>query len=433
MFLASFNGLLWAVGSGLLGSQLVVYLAQEFHSERIGLGVGMILAAPYFVGVLRLAVPAMMARLANRKQFCIACFLASGLVLTGIPLLAAMAAKVVAWAGIATLVVLWCGYNLLEYLGLVGLWSWLADIAPQRIRGRFFGRRESWMAAGQAAAMLASAGLIALWERVHPGQAKGLAYALSGGLGSLFVIAAAVPLWFIPACRAGFQPATPSGRLETCPTVWPQIVVPLGDRRFLRLLLAGLWFSFTNGLIQSPQSLFPNRVLGLSLSFMLAMKVGLRCGQWPIAPSVGKLADIFGNRAVMFVSLVFVAMGPLFYSFATKAHYGWIIAAWVCWIGWVGYNIGLPNLLLKVAPRSLSSSYVALYYAAIGLAHGGGSFLGGVLFDRFGKMVFTISLGDRIPLGYALHDLSYYQLSFVGGAVAYLISAMLVLVVVREE
>jgi len=37
---------------------------------------------------------------------------------------------------------LWCTYHLLEYLGTVALWAWLADLVPLRIRGRFLGRRE---------------------------------------------------------------------------------------------------------------------------------------------------------------------------------------------------------------------------------------------------------------------------------------------------
>ena len=147
----------------------------------------------------------------------------------------------------------------------------------------------------------------------------------------------------------------------------------------------------------------------------------------PIGPSNGGLVDKVGSRSVMAVSHVFVALGPLYYRFATRESYGWIIAAWACWIGWVGYNVGLPNLLLKIAPRAANSSYVALYYATIGLAHGCGSLLGGMLFDRYGKMMF------KLPVGYYLREISYYQLAFLGGLLAYLISAGLILVLIREE
>ena len=92
--LASINGLLWAIGSGLLGSQLVTYLAQEFHIERIGASVGLILAAPHFVGVLRLTAPAIIGGVTDRKTFCIGCFIAlADFVLSGVPLLAVFMAK----------------------------------------------------------------------------------------------------------------------------------------------------------------------------------------------------------------------------------------------------------------------------------------------------------------------------------------------------
>jgi hypothetical protein len=67
--LAYWNGAVWGVGNGLLGSTLVVYLAEQLGAPRIGLGVGLILAARHVVGVLRLGAPAMIGRLADRKRW----------------------------------------------------------------------------------------------------------------------------------------------------------------------------------------------------------------------------------------------------------------------------------------------------------------------------------------------------------------------------
>src|SRR4029079_18171319 len=65
MRLANANAALWAVGNGLVSTLLVIYLAYDLGAS--GLGVSLILAAPRFAGLLRLGVPAIMARLRARK------------------------------------------------------------------------------------------------------------------------------------------------------------------------------------------------------------------------------------------------------------------------------------------------------------------------------------------------------------------------------
>jgi hypothetical protein len=68
--LANANAALWAIGNGLISTLLVIYLASDVGAS--GLALSLILAAPRFAGVLRLGVPALMARLRARKAVCIA-------------------------------------------------------------------------------------------------------------------------------------------------------------------------------------------------------------------------------------------------------------------------------------------------------------------------------------------------------------------------
>ena len=61
MRLASANAALWAIGNGLVSTLLVIYLASDLGAS--GLSLSLILTAPRFAGLLRLGVPALMARL----------------------------------------------------------------------------------------------------------------------------------------------------------------------------------------------------------------------------------------------------------------------------------------------------------------------------------------------------------------------------------
>ncbi len=163
--LAVWNGAVWAIGNGLAGTTLVIYLAKELSAERLGLGISFLLAAPHVVGLLRLGTPALIDRLANRKQFCLTTFLLSAVLLFALPWICAPGRLPSPGWSLAAMVLLWCLYHLMQYLGMVALWSWLADMAPSRIRGRFLGWRQRWIVAGTATAAIAAG----LFARHHTG------------------------------------------------------------------------------------------------------------------------------------------------------------------------------------------------------------------------------------------------------------------------
>ena len=397
--LAYWNAALWAIGNGLTSSTLVIYLALELGVPGVGLGVGLIKAAPQIAGLLRLGTPALIARLGDRKRFCLTTYLLSGLVLLGLPLAAAPGWLSSKTASLAALVALWCLYHLLEYLGTVALWSWLADLVPLRIRGRFIGRRERWMVVGQAAAMLAAGLFTWGWHQLHPQLPRWIGYAIPAGVGVWFLIASLVPLVRMPRVASG-RPGRPGLTLRS-------MAAPFLDRRFLRLLLFGCWFSFFNGITQSAQSVYPYRVLGMSLFVMLALQTGMRCGQWTISPALGRLADRWGNRPVMILSLPVVALGCLFHYLATPAQPWWLIGAWATWIAYAGLNVGLPNLMLKLSPREANTPYIAAFHATGGLCVAVSTIAGGWLLDQFAKVSFSVFGG--------IVALSFYQYLFLFG------------------
>jgi len=381
--LAYGNGVLWALGNGLVSSWLVIYLLMDLGATSVGLGLSLIRAAPQLAGLLRLGAPAMIGRLADRKRFCIGAYLLSAAVLAGVPLVAAGhwlpspdAAKLV-------LVTLWCTYHLLEYLGTVALWSWFADLVPLRIRGRFIGIRERWMLSGQVVGMLGCALFNYLWKAKLPGAPVWLGYAIPAGLGVLLLAAAVIPLLQMPAAAGRTAPVRSPA--------WSEILAPLRNPRFLRWLAFGCWFSLFNGLFLPAQDSFL-RVLNLGLWVPLVLTPALRCGQLALGPTTGKAADRLGNRPVIAVSLAIVAAGPLFLFLATPEGRWWILGCWALWIAYVGINVGQPNLTLKLAPPQSSAAYVAAFQAITGLCMAASTIAGGQLYDLFGRRLFTLPI-----------------------------------------
>ncbi len=422
--LAVWNGAIWSIGNGLAGTILVVYFARELHAERWGLSVGLIAAAPHVAGLLRLGAPWLIARMGDRKRFCLAAFFLGALFLGLLPAVCAPGRLSSPGWSMAALVFLWCLHHLMQYLGMVALWAWLADLAPVRIRGRFLGWRQRWIVGGAAAAAL-DAGLFA-WgtPQIFEGLPAWLPYAIAAAVGAAFMAAAIVPLALMPdkqtvARGRGSEASSPTTTLLQGDKAqsW---VAPFRDPQFRRLLVFGCWFSFFNGITQSAQHQFAIDVLGLSLFVSLAMQTGMSVGQWAASPKMGRLADRLGNRPVLFACQLAVAAGMLFYAAAAPERWPLLIGAWTLWIAYAGTNVCLPNLMLKLSSPAHHPAYIAAYYAVTGLCYAANTILGGALVDAYRHW--------RLPVS-SERAINFFHCLFVLGWLMRSIGALVLLVV----
>jgi MFS family permease len=372
--LAYANGTIWGVANGLVTTTLITYLATEYGAK--GVAISLILAAPHLVGLLRQSTPRFIARWGSRKWFCIQAYVTSATALLCIPLLEMSGLMPSAGASLVALIALWCLYQLLEYFGTVGLWSWLGDVAPRRTRGRFLGVREAWLSGGRLLGMLASGLFTFYWPTWMSRETLWQAYSICNVLGALTMLVAVVPLLLMPALEDRAKTPAP-GALG-----WRKLFFsPLKDRRFRPMIAYGCWLGTVNGLLGASQFFYSKRVLGLSLLVMLAMRCEIELGQTAISATVGRVIDRLGNRRVMMAAQLLVALSMVFYLSATAERWQLIFGASTLFIAYAGLNVGIPNLVLRLSPTEDRSGYVASYYAWAGLAYGLGSLSGGLLFD----------------------------------------------------
>jgi len=405
--LACLNAFLWSIGNGLVSTMLVVYLALEYGAK--GIAISLILATPKAVGVIRLGAPYLMQGRAKRKSFCLAMLLASCGFLFALPILSAPGRFSANWS-LGLLITAWSAYHLFEYLGVVALWSWLADMAPSDERGAFFGRRERMLTLGAVLGSIASGLFAAAWKQWPAwGHAdpvawepfEWLAYAIPAGIGSAVMFASIYPLYLTPdfatAEEAGPKPIVQTNR-----------ATPLGP--LLLLFAFTIWFALANGVSQAAQGIYPKYVLQLSLFWVLTLSAGMRIGQTLLAAPAGRFADRYGNRPLLIGCQLLVALGLCFYLFASREAPWWIAGAWLLWIAYVGLNVGLPNLLLKLAPPLQRNWWIAGYYALSGLIFGLSAVFGGMLFDKLKTENAAMAIGS--------FRLDHFGLLFLAGAIA---------------
>jgi MFS family permease len=368
------NAFFWGLGNGLVSTSLVSYLAGSYGAK--GFWIGLIIAAPRLVGVLRIATPALMRLVGDRRRFAVVAYLASAAFLVILPFASAPQVLSSRQLSLAVLVAFWTAYHFCEFLGTIAIWSWIGDLVPRTIRGRFVGNRGAWLNAGQVAGMTTGAGGTIIWQhcldimgRVDDPWPAYVACMISGAV--MFAVAA-VLLLRIPNARSTNQEQF-SG--------WREVWLPFRDRAFLRYLTYGGWFSLANGFTGSAQYVFQMRVLDISYATRLGMDGTSQGVQSTIMPWIGREIDRRGNVPVLVISQLLVAVGLLFFVFATPSIWWLIAGAYLFWVAYAGINVAMPNLVLSLTQQQSYASYAAAWYAWTQLVYAVSTLAGGALFD----------------------------------------------------
>jgi MFS family permease len=386
------NGALWAIGSGLASGTVVNYLAMDYGAA--GLALSFAIAAPKLTSLVQLVQPWFVGRIASRKTICLASLLVSSLVLATLPLTVEIAAGEGDFAALVALIGGWALYHLLEYVGAAALWSWMRDEVPGRIRGRVWGARESWMAAGRWIGLFAGVGLAeaARQDWTFLGDSSWIASAMHDStflgrhlllaIGGGILCASVVPLFSLRDRRSAAEPFPAS-----------QYAAAFRSSAFWKLIAFATLLAAANGFAQAPQGLFPYRVLGLTLTTMLVLRGVLFAGQGAIATWFGKRFDQGRHRRWMLICQLIVAAGGALFLFATPEFPWPFHAAWVMWIAYAGLNVAIPDLTLRFAPQGAAGPWIGLSFSLAAVTFGVATVAGGWAFDHL-LIANWLGLGD---------------------------------------
>jgi len=421
--------IVWAVGNALSSGMLLIYLAQELGAQ--GTAVSFLQSAPALLGLLRLFTPIVITRFHGTKRTCLIWSAVAYALLFAVPTLVAFAQQDEhRRLSLGVLIGLLCVHQLIEQVATVALWTWLADLVPRRIRGRYFARRNMLQLVFIIPTLLLSGEYIdreTAAARVQaPSGAKPLVpkplvpkplvpepYATTIVVGAVLLAASLVPLAAIPAVDSKSHTATSTIPIEQ--PSWRRLVASLFDPAARRLLLYGCWFSFFNGLFLIAQNILPRGVLGLGLADMNRMQTAMRVGQIGVSAWAGPWSDRRGNRPVLVLCQLLVGAAPLFYFIASPNQPYWLYGAWLLWSAYAGINICLPNLTLRLAPPAERSAHLATYHALTSLCFVVGSLAGGYAFDHFVPR--SIALAGGSLTKFQLYFLLAFVLRSAGAAI----------------
>ncbi|MDD3731257.1 MAG: MFS transporter [candidate division Zixibacteria bacterium] len=284
--------------------------------------------------------------------------------------------------------------------------AWMADIVPEKIRGRFFGVRSAMLAVIAVVTALAG-GMILDIARKNGHESLGFGIIIV--ISCLCAAAALVVLNKIP---------DPWRKDPSLNFTWARLWEPLTNRSFRRLLQVFLAWNLSIG-IAAP-FFAPHMLTNLKMSFTL---IAVYSGVASLSAVLlnkpwGTLIDRFGSKPVVALCGFGVAFVP-FLWLIPRAGSLWILAFEAVYSGalWAGFNLAAFNIPIANSPRSNRSFYLAFFNVVTGLAFFSASVLGGVLAEMWKDVSWMVGPQKIVN----------YHLLFVVSGILRLIAAGLIL------
>ncbi len=256
-----------------------------------------------------------------------------------------------------------------------GWWSWLADLVPENIRGSFFGRRSSLIGMVNMLWLLGVTSALDAFKVVSIFYVYAAVFTIAGIVG----VADILVHCFIPE---------PQRHPDEPRITWREFTEPLRNRNFLFFAFTvGLW-GFSTGVFgpfiwpyitSADGAGAPQTWMGITNSIHQLMAIAT-------VPFWGIVMDRLGRKPAVLIGSLWVAM-RIGYVIIGPANYFFVLPLIALSQGLLapGYNTGIQQLMLTLAPPRNRTTYVAWYSATVGIVAAAGPTAGGLLKDTLGE------------------------------------------------
>jgi MFS family permease len=306
----------------------------------------LLMALPALGGVVQIFASYLLERSGDRKRFFLVSPYPQRLVWIGVALI-----PVVVRAGtsrIIAAIALICISGICGSVGNVAFMSWMGDLVPGHMRGRFFGTR-SMLSTAAAVVTAWSVG----WSLDRfPGFA---------GYGAVFATAAvfgAVDIAFFHFIR---EP--PMNRSEDSPRLSQVLFEPFRSKAFARFVTFWCSAMFGQMLMGPFTTVYLLEILLLDFTQVsLYMQVIPNIAIFLAARQWGRMIDRYGCKPVLTVAMTVQTVLPCLWIL-TSANRWWLLmpVSFVSGFFWSAMDLGAVNMLIRSSPDRNRSAYVANY------------------------------------------------------------------------
>lgn len=298
----------------------------------------------------------------------------------------------------------------------VTFYSWMGDLIPGNIRGRYFSRRSM---ISTIASCLTGIGVGWFLDTV-----KGFS-----GYAIIFSIAALFGLLDILSFIWVTDPVMVSD--EKKPAFFHMFKSVFKDRNYRTLVIFAAAWGFSVNISGPFYTVYMMEYLKMSfLQISLYGQVVSNIVTIIVVSRWGNLIDRFGNKPVLRLCALIVASLPFLWVFATPGHYGIVpVINLLAGALWCGVELSNQNLLLGLAPDKNRSMYIAIFFMVTTLIGNALAFVCGGFFLEQIKPI-----ADAWNLTLLGYPINYYHFLFIlSGSLRYLSIFLFIPYIVEKD
>jgi len=340
------------------------------------------------VGVLHLLSAFLTERLRRRKLLSLTCFAVARFATPAIALLPFVTGETDTRVRIVYLVIAMVTQAACNTLAISGWMSWIADIVPQKERGRYYAVRLAVNTLIPAVVPFLAGLLID-----HFGKADPRGYVIVFGVAFVFgELDIVIHSWVA---------ARPMPEHLEHPRLIPLLIKPWRHAGFRSFMLYRCMFLFGNALVGVFGIVYLDKVLDLSSAQITALNSVLVLAQAPCFFLWRKIGDRVGYRTVLQIASTLSGIGILYWWFLPLDNPAVLVAVLVLarvYYGFVsaGSMLGTSTLNMNVAPDAHRSTYFAQVSTLVAIASAAGLFCGSHLYKLLEPVCGGSFLGTQL-------------------------------------
>jgi len=269
--------------------------------------------------------------------------------------------------------------------------SWMSELVPDEIRGRFFGTRNMFCSAAGMIVMVIFGRLLDTVKARSPlGLPLGFAITFISA-----VFFGMVSLHFLNQISERKHPHLPDSYFS----FGKHIALPFKDPNFRKFLTFGLLWGFSVNFASPFFTLYFLRDLEFSYGFVATLGMISAFADLMGMQLWGRISDKVKNKAVIqfagwvaiFLPLAWVSARPQDTAIPIILH---IVGGGF----WAGINLCMNNLLLKISPQENKASFLSIYNIMGGLGAATGPILSGFVLKSISGLYFQLASWTLSPV-----------------------------------
>ncbi|MFC2034098.1 MFS transporter [Chloroflexota bacterium] len=294
--------------------------------------------------------------------------------------------------------------------------SWIRDLIPQNILGRFYSRRLALSTIVAIIFGLSAAFFVDYWKGQVPSDSAILGYTYVFLFGAIF-LGLMSPL---------FMSLMPEPLMQTVPGAKPSLkqtlILPFRDKNFRKLMRFLLFWGFASNLATPFFAVYMLQRLGLPLSLVIGLSILSQLFNILFLRVWGPLVDRFGTKVILSLCSSLYLLVILGWTFTTMPEKYVLtipllaILHIFAGIAIAGVSLTIGTIGLKLAPKEQATTYLTGASLSNNIGAGIGPLVGGLFADFFNSRVLALDFTLTDPtntFNLGLINLTGYDFLFV--------------------